>query len=241
MAWCRRSRRKPGGKEVGVKPIFGVEGYLQRESELADMNQTFVVFDLETTGLKPEQCEIIEVGAVKIQNGVVTGRFQTFVNDGGIVPPRITEITGITTEMLYGAPNARQVLGDFYEFSKGCCLVAHNAEFDMGFIRHHGERFGIVFDQQYSDTLMLSRYLVRDLENYKLDTVCEALNVVLKDHHRASDDANATGEVFLHLLERLRSLGLTLSCPCARTQRGGRRQKTRATNHIVILPERRQD
>jgi DNA polymerase-3 subunit alpha (Gram-positive type) len=222
-------------KKSGVKPIFGVEGYLQRESELADMNQTFVVFDLETTGLKPEQCEIIEVGAVKIQNGVVTDRFQTFVNDGGIVPPRITELTGITTEMLYGAPNSRKVLSDFYEFSKGCCLVAHNAEFDMGFIRHHGERFGIVFEQQYADTLMLSRYLVRDLENYKLDTVCEALNVVLKDHHRASDDANATGEVFLHLLERLRALGLTalpVRTDATRPEGGKKRGKT---NHIVIL------
>ena len=222
-------------KKAGIKPLFGVEGYLHRESELIGLNQTFVVFDLETTGLKPEQCEIIEIGAVKIKDGEIVGRFQTFVNDGGIVPPNIVKLTGITTTMLSGAPTSREVLGNFYEFSKDCCLVAHNAEFDMGFLRHHGARFGLAFDQKYADTLMLSRYLMHGLENHKLDTVCEALGVVLEDHHRACDDAEATGGIFLKLLDMLRELGLqTLPVRSDETRPKGAKKRAQ-THHIIIL------
>ncbi len=222
-------------KKTGVKPLFGVEGYLLRESELIGLDQTFVVFDLETTGLKPEQCEIIEIGAVKISGGKIVGRFQTFVNDGVVVPGNITQLTGITTDMLVGAPNSREVLADFHAFSKGCCLVAHNAEFDMGFIRFHGGRFHLLFDNPYADTLMLSRYLMHDLINHKLDTVCDALGVTLKDHHRASDDAEATGEVFIKLLGRLEEMGmhqLPVRTEATKQERG---KKRAATSHIIIL------
>ncbi|NLI53083.1 MAG: PolC-type DNA polymerase III [Clostridiales bacterium] len=222
-------------KKSGVKALFGVEGYLLRESELIDMDQTFVVFDLETTGLKPEQCEIIEVGAVKLRNGEIVDRFQTFVNDGGVVPTNITELTGITTDMLAGAPNTRDVLTGFHAFCAGCCLVAHNAEFDMSFIRFHGRRFNLEFANPYADTLMLSRYLMHDLINHKLDTVCDALGVVLKDHHRATDDAAATGEVFLRLLEKLGGLGLT-RLPVRTEETKQERGKKRApTTHIILL------
>lgn len=222
-------------KKNGVKPIFGVEGYLLRESELIDMDQTYVIFDLETTGLKPEQCEIIEIGAVKLVNGEIVDRFQTFVNDGVVVPTQITQLTGITTDMLAGAPNAREVLTQFHAFVEGCCLVAHNAEFDMGFIRHHGNRFNLVFSNHYADTLMLARDLMHDLINHKLDTVCEALDVQLLEHHRATDDAQATGEVFLKLLEKLRALGLD-KLPVRSEETKQERGKKRApTNHIIIL------
>lgn len=222
-------------KKNGVKPIFGVEGYLLRESELLDMDQTYVVFDLETTGLKPEQCEIIEIGAVKLVNGEIVDRFQTFVNDGVVVPAQITQLTGITTDMLAGAPNAREVLTQFHAFVDGCCLVAHNAEFDMGFIRHHGNRFNLVFSNPYADTLMLARDLMHDLINHKLDTVCEAFGVVLLEHHRATDDAQATGEVFLKLLDKLRALGLD-QLPVRSEETKQERGKKRApTKHIIIL------
>jgi len=222
-------------KKSGVKPLFGVEGYLLRESELIGMDQTFVVFDLETTGLKPEQCEIIEVGAVKLKDGQIVDRFQTFVNDGGVIPANITQLTGITTDMLTGAPNTREVLNRFHAFCEGCCLVAHNAEFDMGFIRFHGQRFNLEFKQKYADTLMLSRYLMHDLINHKLDTVCEALGVVLLEHHRATDDAAATGEIFLKLLEKVRDLGLD-QLPVRSDETKQERGKKRApTNHIIIL------
>jgi DNA polymerase-3 subunit alpha (Gram-positive type) len=223
--------------KTGVKPLFGVEGYLHRESELIDMDQTYVVFDLETTGLKPERCEIIEVGAVKLINGEVVDRFQTFVNDGGIVPPNITQLTGITTAMLDGAPSSREVLGRFHEFCKGCCLVAHNAEFDMGFVRFHSDRFGLKFENKYADTLMLSRYLMHDLENHKLDTLCEELGVVLKDHHRASDDAEATGGVFLKLLDMLKALDLEKLPVRSDAVRPTGAKKRANTNHIIILAQ----
>jgi DNA polymerase-3 subunit alpha (Gram-positive type) len=225
---------KAAGK-TGVKPIFGVEGYLHRESEPIGMDQTFVVFDLETTGLKPEHCEIIEIGAVKLKNGTIVDRFQTFVNDGGIVPPNIVKLTGITTEMLSGAPTSREVLGSFHAFSKDCCLVAHNAEFDMGFLRHHGERFGLKFSQKYTDTLMLSRCLMHDLENHKLNTVCEALGVALKDHHRASDDAEAAGGVFLKLTGMLSDMGLKTLPARSDASRPRGAKKRAETHHIIIL------
>ena len=222
-------------KTNGVKPLFGVEGYLLRESELLDMEQTFVVFDLETTGLKPEQCEIIEVGAVKLVNGKIVDRFQTFVNDGGVVPAQITELTGITTDMLSGAPDTREVLSKFHAFCEGCCLVAHNAEFDMSFIRHHGNRFNLTFANPYADTLMLARDLMHELINHKLDTVCEALDVTLLEHHRATDDAQATGEVFLKLLDKLRDLGLNRLPVRTEATKQERGKKRSPTNHIIIL------
>ncbi|MCE5189212.1 MAG: PolC-type DNA polymerase III [Eubacteriales bacterium] len=224
-------------KKNGVKPIFGVEGYLLRESELMDMDQTFVVFDLETTGLKPEQCEIIEIGAVKLENGVVIDRFQTFINSGGVVPAYITELTGISTDMLAGAPNPREVLTQFHAFAEGCCLVAHNAEFDMGFLRYHGKRFSIEFSNPYADTLMLARDLMHDLVNHKLDTVCEALQVELLEHHRATDDAQATGEVFCKLLDQLRALGLNRLPVRSEETKQERGKKRSPTNHIIILAE----
>ena len=224
-------------KKHGVKPIFGVEGYLLRESILIDIDQTFVVFDLETTGLKPEQCEIIEIGAVKLVGGVVVDRFQTFINDGVIIPGNITHLTGITNKMLAGAPNTREVLTDFLAFCKDACLVAHNAEFDMGFLRHHGGRFNLTFTNSYADTLMLSRYLMHDLVNHKLDTVCEALGVTLETHHRASDDAEATGSVFLKLVEKIRAMGhdkLPVRTEHVRLERGKKRGQTR---HIILLAQ----
>ena len=222
-------------KKTGVKPIFGVEGYLLRESELIEMDQTFVVFDLETTGLKPELCEIIEIGAVKLRDGVIVDRFQTFVNDGVVIPGNITELTGITTEMLQGAPNTREVLTQFLAFCEGCCLVAHNAEFDMSFVRFHAARFNLGFANLYADTLMLSRYLMHDLINHKLDTVCEALGVVLEGHHRATDDAAATGEVFLKLLQKLNDMGLDRLPVRSEETKQERGKKRSATNHIIIL------
>ncbi len=224
-------------EKTGVKPIFGVEGYLRRDAENVDMARDFVVFDLETTGLKPEQCEIIEIGAVKIVAGKVVERFQTFVHDGGVVPPEITRLTGISTDMLAGAPTSREVLGTFAAFAEGCCLVAHNAEFDMGFLRVHGERFSLRFEQPYADTLMLSRYLLHDLINHKLDTVCQALDVALKAHHRASDDAEATAYVFLKLLARLRAMGVHTLPVRTEALRTTGDQKRGNTHHIIILAQ----
>lgn len=229
--------------KTGVKAIFGVEGYLLHDTELTKTEGiTFVVFDLETTGLKPQSAEIIELGAVKVRDGEIIDTFQTFVNDGTLVPQNITNLTGITTQMLQGAPATREVLSDFYRFADGCTLVAHNADFDTGFIRYHGSRFGFPFTFQYADTLMLSRYLMHDLVNHKLDTVCDALGVSLIDHHRAIDDARATAEVFIILLNKLHDLGVEqLPVKIAKQddedqETGEKRKKNKQkTNHIIIL------
>ncbi len=245
-------------KKTGVKAIFGVEGYLLRDTELVSMERSYVVFDLETTGLKPEHAEIIEIGAVKIVDGRIVDQFQTFVGGGTMIPQNITALTGITNEMIADAPSARDVLPQFAAFCEGCCLVAHNAEFDTGFLRYHGARFHVAFDFQYADTLTLSRSLLHDLQNHKLDTLCDALHVTLTDHHRACDDAAATGEIFLQLLDMLRALDVhelpvrritqeetaELSEFGAQTaeQDGGdaprtkKKHKPRAkTNHIILL------
>ncbi|MDO4573040.1 MAG: PHP domain-containing protein, partial [Clostridia bacterium] len=226
-------------EKTGVRAIFGVEGYLLRDTQLIDADRPYVVFDLETTGLKPESAEIIEIGAVKLLDGAVIGRFQTFVNDGTVIPGNITELTGITNAMLAGAPTLRTALSDFSAFSAGCCLVAHNAAFDMGFLRHHGSRFGMEFAAPCADTLMLARNLLHDLENHKLDTVCAALDVRLEAHHRAVDDAEATAGVFLKLMERMRAQGQH-RLPVYGAGTLGRREEKRGrgrpqTNHIIIL------
>ena len=224
---------KAGAKNK-IKVLFGVEGYLKADSVSLSMDQTYVVFDLETTGLKAEQGHIIEIGAVRLKDGKVEERFSTFVNAGVIIPPNIVALTGIKDDMLTDAPLTREVLQAFEEFTRGCVLVAHNASFDMGFIRTHGKRYGIAFDQPSVDTLMLSRYLLWGLKNHKLDTVCRQLDVQLKNHHRAVDDAEATAQVFLKLLARIRGLGVqevpAILPPEEQSERG-----KDFLNHIVIF------
>ena len=223
------------GKKAGVKVLYGVEGYLLRDAVFTKMDNNYVVFDLETTGLKPEQAEIIEIGAVRIENGVEVDSFCTFINDGTVIPSNITQLTGITNDMIGDAPPLREVLGRFADFSKGCVLVGHNSDFDMGFLRYHGAKFGLDFAVPYADTLMLSRYLMHDLINHKLDTVCQAFNVTLESHHRAVDDAKATADVFLKLMDMLRAMDVqTLPVRDGKAHVKEQRSKQK-TNHIIII------
>ena len=226
-------------KKTGVKAIFGVEGYLVPDCDLIDLQEIYVVFDIETTGLKPERADIIEIGAVKVCRGEIIDRFQTFVNDGVLIPSNITKLTSITNDMLVGAPPSREVLQQFAAFCSGCCLVAHNASFDVGFIRYHGARYQIEFDEPYADTLMLARYLLHDLPNHKLDTVCEHFAVDLTNHHRAIDDAAATAEVFLHLTNMMQQQGVKTipvrrPAPAQEKEQGKSKHKT---NHIILIAQ----
>lgn len=222
---------------TGVKAIFGVEGYLVPDTVPMKMGGECVVFDIETTGLKAESCEIIEIGAVKYRDGVEIDSFHSFIDDGVVIPPRITELTGITTETLVGAPRSREVLTRFHAFTRGCLLVAHNAAFDVGFIRLHGERFSLDFDNPYADTLMLSRYLVHDeVINHKLDTLCEYFNIDMGSHHRAVDDARSCASIFFILTDMLKAAGETelpvvtpkLSAPMVKGKRA-------PVYHVIIL------
>nr|WP_288690652.1 PolC-type DNA polymerase III [uncultured Anaerotignum sp.] len=194
-----------------LKVIYGVEAYLIDDLGSVvtmprgqSLDDTFVVFDIETTGLSKETESITEIGAVKVVDGKIIDRFSTFVNPERPIPAEITKLTGITNEMVADAPVITESLPKFLEFCQDAVLVAHNANFDTGFIRLNAERkCGIEVKNTVLDTLELSRSLLPELKKHKLDIVCEQLGVSLEGHHRAVNDAEATAEVFLKFIDML--------------------------------------
>ena len=194
-----------------LKVIYGVEAYLIDDLGSVvtmprgqSLDDTFVVFDIETTGLSKETESITEIGAVKVVDGKIIDRFSTFVNPERPIPAEITKLTGITNEMVADAPVITEILPRFLEFCQDAVLVAHNANFDTGFIRLNAERkCGIEVKNTVLDTLELSRSLLPELKKHKLDIVCEQLGVSLEGHHRAVNDAEATAEVFLKFIDML--------------------------------------
>lgn len=199
-----------------IKILYGVEGYLIDDSkkivyDITDetVDSEFVVFDIETTGLDKNKCKIIEIGAVKIKDGQIIDRWSTFVNPKTKIPKNITELTSITDSMVRDADVFEDQIDDFIKFCKGCVMVAHNASFDMGFMKNEAEACGRNFDLPYLDTLILARCMYKKLPNHKLDTLCKHLNVILAHHHRAVDDAEATAHAFVKMLEELKLKGKT--------------------------------
>ena len=164
-------------------------------------NKTYVVFDIETTGFSATTDRITEIGAVKIVNRAITEGFNQLINPGIPIPPRITEITGITSYMLKGKPSIEEALPLFLRFCAGSTIVAHNARFDMGFIKYNANKQGLDCDFVVLDTLEIARRLFPRLVNHKLDTVARHLGVELLEHHRAADDAKATARIFLKCME----------------------------------------
>lgn len=199
--------------ETGIKPLYGVEANLFDDTKSlvnnykGDNKNTFVVFDVETTGFSAIDDRIIEMGAVKIQDGKVIDNFSEFTDPGFHIPYRITELTTIDDATVAGCPSFDELLEKFMDFCKDSVLVAHNAEFDISFIKSSMHRKGVKFDFEYIDTLELSRYLLPDLKKHKLDTLTSLFNITLENHHRAIDDATATGFVFLKLLDLLKEQG----------------------------------
>ena len=201
---------KKKGEKLDFKVIYGVEAYLVDDTRKIVINPAgqdfkgeFVVFDLETTGFSALVDRVIEIGAVKIKNNEIVDRFSTFVNPQIPISFRIENLTGINDQMVMNSGTIEQILPDFIEFCKGCVMVAHNAEFDMSFIINNAEKMGIEFAPTYIDTVLLSQFLIPALHNYKLDTLTKHLNVVLDNHHRAVDDAEATAHIFLKLVQML--------------------------------------
>ena len=194
-----------------LKVIYGVEAYLIDDLGSVvtmprgqSLDDTFVVFDIETTGLSKETESITEIGAVKVVDGKIIDHFSTFVNPERPIPTEITKLTGITNEMVADAPVITEILPKFLEFCQDAVLVAHNANFDTGFIRLNAERkCGIEVKNTVLDTLELSRALLPELKKHKLDIICEQLGVSLEGHHRAVNDAEATAEVFLKFIDML--------------------------------------
>ena len=164
------------------------------------LEQDFVVFDFETTGLESAKDEIIEIGAVKISKGKIVSTFSTFVKPSVAIPAEITELTHITDEMVADAPAINYVLPDFYKYCYGCSLVAQNIAFDYGFLSAIGKKMLYNFDNPQYDTMIMARNKLRGLKNYKLGTICDYLGVSLVGAHRAVNDCLATAKVFLKLV-----------------------------------------
>ncbi|NCB74933.1 MAG: PolC-type DNA polymerase III, partial [Clostridia bacterium] len=234
------------GKKHGIKIIYGVEGYyindideklvISGETE-AGLDEEFCAFDIETTGLNSNLERMTEIGAVIMKNGEVLSRFQTFVNPNKPIPREIVELTGITDRDVFDAPEEDEALKKFMKFAGERTLVAHNAEFDIGFMKAAARRGRIEFDPTYIDTLALSQSLLPDLKRYKLDIVSGRLGLPDFNHHRADDDALACGRIMAKFIKMLGEKGITKQSELesyTKTQRGANARTGRA-KHIIIL------
>ncbi len=199
-----------------IKIIYGVEGYLVPDTIGAVINASsrpiaseVVVFDIETTGLDKNNDAITEIGAVKIKEGKVTGSFSTFVDPKRHIPEKITELTGITDEMVKGAPEEKEAVSAFLEFCEGAPVVAHNAKFDTGFIKNAARRNGLEFNNTVICTLLLSQSLLPELKKHKLNIIADYLNIENPNHHRAVNDAEVTGAIWTDFVRRMKEMGVS--------------------------------
>ena len=202
------------GKANGIKILYGVEGYLVednapiiRDANDKDLSQTFVVFDLETTGFSNKNDKITEIGAVKVKNFEIVDRFNELINPEKDISYKVQELTGITNDLIKDKPTIEEILPRFMEFIGDSVLVAHNAEFDIGFINQKCKEMNIEFKNKSVDTLMLARILLPHLKRFKLNNLTKELGVPLHNHHRAVDDAAATAQIFIKFLEMLEKKG----------------------------------
>lgn len=211
--------------EEPFKIIYGVEGYFVDDlkeiavnSKNQSLRDSYVVFDIETTGFSPFSNKIIEIGAVKLKDGMIVDSFSEFVNPKEPIPFRIEELTGINDSMVENAPEIDIILPKFFEFCKGSALVAHNAGFDTSFIKQNAKNLGLPYDYTAVDTLGMARVLLTDMSKFKLNNICKHLGISLENHHRAIDDATATGKIFerfitmleeknIHTLDELNEMG----------------------------------
>ncbi|MBD9088288.1 MAG: PolC-type DNA polymerase III [Lachnospira sp.] len=205
-----KGKYKKKGEELDFKIIYGVEAYLVDDTRQIvinsmgqNFNDTFVVFDLETTGFSAEVDRIIEIGAVKIKNGEIVDNFSKFVNPKIPIPFRIEKLTGINDSMVMEAEPIEKILPEFLEFCGDAVMVAHNAGFDTSFIINNAERLGIKYDPTIMDTVLLAQFVIPNLHNYKLDTLCKHLAISLENHLRAVDDAQATAYIYLKMVKML--------------------------------------
>ena len=205
---------KSGNKDLKV--LYGIEGYFVNDtarcvfgSDYPEFDGEMVVFDIETTGLSNRTCKIIEIGAAKIKGGKIIDTFDIFVDPGCPIPEEITRLTSITDEDVKGAPGEREALLKFLDFCGDDLLIAHNANFDIGFMRVAAQRQDIPFENSYLDTLGLSKYVNPELKNHKLDTIVDYYKLGDFHHHRASDDAQILAKVFIEMLARLKKEGVT--------------------------------
>lgn len=228
--------------EEKIKIIYGVEAYFMDdlvESVKGDADTgfdgTFICFDIETTGLSAARDKITEIGAVKVENGVITDTFSTFANPEMPIPQKITQLTGITDDMVKDAPSQSEAVGAFLEFAGDNVLVAHNAPFDTSFIAKASEDMGREYNYTSIDTVAISRAILTDIKNCKLDTVAKFLRLGDFNHHRATDDAEMLARIFINLCQRLTDdYGITKTNDINTKIAGGDFKKL-PTYHQIIL------
>ncbi len=210
-------KAKVAGTDQPIKILYGMEGYYVNDVDdrivvhgtgEQGFDGEFVAFDLETTGLSSQKDTIIEIGAVLLKDGKELDRFQTFVAPGRKLEKKIVDLTGITDAMLADAPPIEEVLPKFLDFVGDRPLIAHNADFDVGFVRAAARKLGLPFQPTSIDTLVLSQNLMPQLNKFKLNIVADALSLPEFNHHRAADDAVTCGLIFHRLVPKLEELGV---------------------------------
>ncbi len=234
------------GRGEKIKVLYGVEAYYQNDVDervavhgggSLPLRGEYIAFDLETTGLDARSDAIIEIGGVRMRDGAVVDRFSRFAWPGHPLSAKTVSLTGITDEMLQGAPAPEQAVDEFLDWAGDIPLVAHNAEFDTGFLRAYCRRSGRPFQPMYIDTMLLAQYLCPHLNNHKLDTVANHLQLPPFRHHRACDDAQVCGDILHRLLPLLEELGVEdfsqVNGKTATMKRGGRGR--RGAYHLILL------
>lgn len=226
-----------------IKVIYGTEAYFMDDlvesvsgKSKEPLDGTFICFDIETTGLSANRDKITEIGAIKVENGQITDTFSTFANPGMPIPAKITELTGITDAMVKDAPSQSEAVSAFLEFAGDNVLVAHNAPFDTSFIRKACENMNREYNYTSIDTVAISRAILTDIKNCKLDTVAKYLRLGDFNHHRATDDAEMLARIFINLCTRLKDdYNITKTNEINTQIAGGGDFKKLPTYHQIIL------
>lgn len=230
-------------KGQDIKILYGVEAYYINDSAAVvdgraseSLDGEFIVFDIETTGLSARNDRITEIGAVRLRGGEVLEEFDTFVNPGIPIPPKITQLTGIDDRMVADAPSEKEGLEKFYTFcGDSAILVAHNAGFDTSFIRAAAARCGMDYPFTAIDTVPICRALYPRLKNHKLDTVANHLKLAPFNHHRACDDARVLADIFIHLAADMKEQRNITSVEDINTMLSGVDTKAVRPYHQIIL------
>ena len=234
------SINKNGGN---MKIIYGVEAYFVNDmlpivtgDTERNFDEEYICFDLETTGLNANSDKIIEIGAVRVKNRQIVEEFGTFADPGMSLEEKTTELTGITDKMLEGAPSQKEALQTFIDFcGDSPVLIAHNANFDVSFVKATAKRENIKFEFTYADTVPMSRALIMSIKNHKLDTVAKYLKIPSFNHHRACDDARALAYIFIELLNMSEKTKNISSLQKINTSLSGNDPKKTVSHHMTIL------
>ena len=229
-------------EKCDMKVIYGMEAYFVNDTASAvygeyngQFSDEFIVFDLETTGISHQTCKITEIGAVKVRDGKILETYNTFVNPECPIPEEVSKLTSITDEMVADARTIDKVLPEFLEFIGDRLLIAHNADFDTGFIRAAAKAQGLRFENPYLDTLGLSRYLNPELKNHKLDTVANRYDLGDFNHHRACDDAHMLALIFFAMTEQLQKMDIKNFTDLQNEMSAKANPLTLPTYHQIIL------